>query len=37
MSLEYILSPNQWFFATITQFANNLYLKDFVELIDGDD
>ncbi|XP_022851648.1 uncharacterized protein LOC111373360 [Olea europaea var. sylvestris] len=37
MSLEYILSPNQWFSATITQFANHQYFKDFVELINADD
>lgn len=36
MSLEYILSSDHWFSATIIQFPNYQYFKDFVELIRGD-
>lgn len=33
MSLEYIIPPNQWYSAGITQYSNNQYLRNFFELI----
>lgn len=36
MSLDYIVAPDQWFSATITQFPLLRYVKDFIQLIDED-